>query len=274
MFQYFQHRVMPKQLASSTKSGNENATNYICRRFGSNSTRAVTISLSHSYGFENPHRHLLEGNRGICSMINNHNLMSRMSRVIGRSMVTITKTSSSDPSPEIQVQSSTGDFGNFGSQTSQSSSSFVVQQSDDSLIITESAVRQIHHLASMKRPDNPSVAYLRVYVDSGGCSGFEYKFEIGYKDGDNEEDIIDPEEDIVIDATCMSQSESDGTENVQACVVVDETSLGYIKGSTIDFVREMIRSSFAVVDNPQSESACGCGSSFAVKNFEANPALD
>jgi len=43
-----------------------------------------------------------------------------------------------------------------------------------------------------------------------------------------------------------------------------------LRGSKIDYVEEMIRSSFAVVDNPNSESACGCGSSFAMKNFEAN----
>jgi len=47
-----------------------------------------------------------------------------------------------------------------------------------------------------------------------------------------------------------------------------------LKGSTISYVKEMIRSCFAVVSNPQSESACGCGSSFAVKKFESNPALD
>ncbi|KAL3776140.1 hypothetical protein ACHAW5_003258 [Stephanodiscus triporus] len=47
-------------------------------------------------------------------------------------------------------------------------------------------------------------------------------------------------------------------------------------GSTIDYVSEMIRSSFAVVGNPQSESACGCGSSLAVRNFEvqSSPGLD
>jgi Fe-S cluster assembly iron-binding protein IscA len=47
-----------------------------------------------------------------------------------------------------------------------------------------------------------------------------------------------------------------------------------VKGSTIDYVQEMMRSAFAVMHNPQSESACGCGSSFAVKNFASNPAID
>lgn len=42
----------------------------------------------------------------------------------------------------------------------------------------------------------------------------------------------------------------------------------------VDFEEDMMRSAFAVLNNPVSESACGCGSSFAIKNFEKNPALD
>lgn len=57
-------------------------------------------------------------------------------------------------------------------------------------------------------------------------------------------------------------------------VVVDPDSFELVRGATVDYVQEMIKSSFAVVNNPQSESACGCGSSFAIKNFTANPAID
>lgn len=120
---------------------------------------------------------------------------------------------------------------------------------------------------------NPDAVYLRLYVDAGGCSGFQYKFLLLSEDNDDnetnqadddaeeEDGTIDPEEDIIF--------VKDGMR-----VVIDQTSLDLLQGSTIDYVQEMIRSSFAVVGNPQSESACGCGSSFAVKNFESNPALD
>ena len=57
-------------------------------------------------------------------------------------------------------------------------------------------------------------------------------------------------------------------------VVIDSVSFDLVKGATIDFKEELIRSAFVVENNPQSESACGCGSSFAAKNFAANPARD
>lgn len=94
-------------------------------------------------------------------------------------------------------------------------------------------------------------------MDAGGCSGFQYKFELT-RDAD---EPVEEGEDVVFE-----------TQNTR--VVVDRASLDLMRGSTIDYVQEMIKSAFAVTSNPQSESACGCGSSFAVKNFESNPALD
>ena len=68
---------------------------------------------------------------------------------------------------------------------------------------------------------------------------------------------------------CDRVFERDGSS-----VVIDVKSFELIKGATVDYKEELIRSAFSIVNNPQSESACGCGSSFAAKNFGANPARD
>jgi iron-sulfur cluster assembly accessory protein len=121
----------------------------------------------------------------------------------------------------------------------------------ENLIITDSCWKRIQKLKSEKNDPN---MYLRVFVDAGGCSGFTYVFELDQADLEAEDKVFEG---------------PDG-----ARVVVDDATLELIKGSKIDYVQEMIKSSFEVRENPQSESACGCGSSFAVKNFTANPAMD
>lgn len=139
----------------------------------------------------------------------------------------------------------------------ESMSSF--NQLSDTLVVTQSCLNRVQTLIQQrqsKRDEEASNYFLRVYVDSGGCSGFQYQFEF--------DDEIDEDEDVVVVAT----------EDSMALVVVDKISLDFLKGSKLDYVQEMIKSSFVIADNPQSESACGCGSSFAVKNFESNPALD
>lgn len=118
------------------------------------------------------------------------------------------------------------------------------------VIVTSAAAQRIKGLAS-----EAGEMRLRLGVDGGGCSGFKYAFSTEAKSAPlNEGDIV---------------FSRDGQD-----VVVDDTSIDFIRGSTIDYQTEMIRSAFVVVNNPLSESACGCGSSFALKNFEDNPALD
>ena len=88
--------------------------------------------------------------------------------------------------------------------------------------------------------------YLRVTVEGGGCSGFQYVYTVDNTLPLNEDDQV--------------------FEKNGAKVVVDETSMEFIKGSTVDFVTELIRSSFAVINNPNAVSGCGCGSSFEMKD--------
>lgn len=82
---------------------------------------------------------------------------------------------------------------------------------------------------------------LRVAVEGGGCSGFSY--EIDMADGPDAEDLV---------------VERDG-----ARLFVDPVSIAFLKGSEVDWVEELIGSSFKV-RNPNAKSSCGCGVSFSV----------
>lgn len=105
------------------------------------------------------------------------------------------------------------------------------------LIITDNCVKRLKTITKNTQE------VLRVSVDGGGCSGFTYKFNLDTKV--NEDDKIFKKDGVV--------------------VVVDNISLDYIKGSTVDYGEELIRSSFRIVNNPLSEQGCSCGASFAVR---------
>lgn len=81
---------------------------------------------------------------------------------------------------------------------------------------------------------------LRVAVDGGGCSGFQYRIEL---DEPGEGDTV--------------------LEGAGERVLVDETSMPFLTGAVIDFTEELIGARFTV-ENPNAASSCGCGVSFAM----------
>jgi iron-sulfur cluster assembly accessory protein len=103
--------------------------------------------------------------------------------------------------------------------------------------VSERAARRIGEILGRE----PAGTMLRVSVEGGGCSGFQYKFDT---------DRAKAEDDIVI-------------ERAGATVLIDPVSLNYMAGSEIDFVDDLIGSAFKV-HNPQATASCGCGTSFAL----------
>jgi iron-sulfur cluster assembly accessory protein len=106
-----------------------------------------------------------------------------------------------------------------------------------SVTISERAARRIGEILRVEG----NGAMLRISVEGGGCSGFQYKFDTERARADD---------DIVI-------------EKSGATVLIDPMSLDYMAGSEIDFVDDLIGSSFKV-NNPKATASCGCGTSFAL----------
>ena len=106
--------------------------------------------------------------------------------------------------------------------------------------VTDNAARKIQEL--MADESDGEVSVLRIAIQGGGCSGFQYAlgFDRGPQDGDNE-------------------IESNGV-----LVVIDPFSAPYLAGSEIDFVDALMGAGFAI-NNPNVQAACGCGSSFQAK---------
>jgi iron-sulfur cluster assembly protein len=107
--------------------------------------------------------------------------------------------------------------------------------------ITESAATKIRQLLAEEPEEDVQV--LRVAIQGGGCSGFQYAlgFDRGPQDGDNE------------------------VEMHGVRVVIDPFSAPYLTGSEIDYVDALMGAGFAI-NNPNVQAACGCGSSFQAKD--------
>lgn len=105
------------------------------------------------------------------------------------------------------------------------------------LTLSPSAAARVASIAA--KQGKPAV--LRLAVDGGGCSGFQYRFELA--EGADAEDSV---------------SETDGVQ-----LVVDPASLELVAGCTVDYVESLGGAAFRV-ENPNATAGCGCGSSFAI----------
>ena len=113
----------------------------------------------------------------------------------------------------------------------------------DNITVTERAARKIGEILRREPPGT----MLRVSVEGGCCSGFQYKFDIDHAQG---------ADDVTI-------------RRYGATVLIDQTSVGYLAGSEIDFVDDLISASFRI-NNPQATASCGCGTSFSLRRTMAD----
>ena len=108
---------------------------------------------------------------------------------------------------------------------------------DQSITVSETAAKRISEIIARE----PANTMLRVSVEGGGCSGFQYKFDLVQARDDDDMAI----------------------EKGGVVVLVDPVSVDYMQGSVIDFVDDLIGAAFQV-RNPNATAACGCGTSFSI----------
>ncbi len=111
------------------------------------------------------------------------------------------------------------------------------QIASEQVLATDSALKRV---AEVLRGEAAG-AFLRISVNGGGCSGFQYAFDI----------VAAPEDGDLI----LGDSESR--------LAIDPLSLDLLKGAKIDFVDDLMGQSFKI-DNPNATSSCGCGTSFSI----------
>jgi len=119
----------------------------------------------------------------------------------------------------------------------------LLQTQTDVISLTSNAAEAVKDL--MIKKDLQGYA-LRVFISGGGCSGFQYGMAL---------DNNVREQDLVID-----------TQGVR--VLVDEVSIQYLRGASVDYVDELMGSGFKI-SNPNAVSSCGCGQSFRTADSEA-----
>lgn len=105
------------------------------------------------------------------------------------------------------------------------------------ITITEAAQKQLVEILDNETDPN---THVRMYVSGGGCSGFQYGFEVTNEKSDDDWEI-----------PALSRS-----------VLVDVISMQYLENAVVDYKEDLSGSRFSI-SNPQAQTTCGCGSSFS-----------
>lgn len=113
-----------------------------------------------------------------------------------------------------------------------------VQLSSGEVVLTERAAKRIRRILAKE----DSGTALRISVSGGGCSGFQYEYDL-VAEAPNEDDLVLTRDD--------------------ATVYIDSMSLEFMGGCEIDFVDDLIGQSFQI-NNPNAVASCGCGTSFSI----------
>eukprot|EP00884_Botryococcus_braunii_P022920 jgi/Botrbrau1/9311/Bobra.0111s0035.1 len=114
---------------------------------------------------------------------------------------------------------------------------------DDMVHLTDAAIEKLKALVEEESDSGRGPAFLRLEVEAGGCSGFSYVFRLDHN--------LHPDDRLF--------------DYEGAKLVTDSVSFSLLRGATVDYVQELIKSTFEVVRNPNAEGGCGCGSSFSPK---------
>ena len=118
-----------------------------------------------------------------------------------------------------------------------------IQSPIEDITVTEAAAKAVQEMLSERKLEDHA---LRVFVAGGGCSGYQYGMAL-------EPNVR--ETDIKVEQNGVT-------------VVVDEMSINYLRGASIDFVSDVMQSGFKI-DNPNATSGCGCGNSFRTDGEDA-----
>jgi len=110
-------------------------------------------------------------------------------------------------------------------------------ESSDPLVFTSAAAKKVSELITEE--GNPDLM-LRIYVQGGGCSGFQYGFTFDESVGDGDEQVV-----------------TDGVT-----LLIDPMSVQYLMGAEVDYSEGLQGAQF-VIRNPNASTTCGCGSSFS-----------